>query len=147
MNAVFIIISIIGFFVPYVLKFLLTSTEANIKIFALFALNKFNLIYFIIIIFFFFASFRKKEFKIAQIIFVTVYLGYILVSYFFLSKKHVEEFIKTHHLTNVKLMPLSKLNTLPNFKLHYKEANWAAVEILKEKNSSLPFNYKKDKAQ
>jgi hypothetical protein len=144
----FYTVSVIGFFFPYVLNFLLSSTNAEIKIFAMYALSKFNIIYFaVVIVFFFTGLFRKFQYiRIAQIIFITAYIGYVFIDYFALAKLNVENYIKTHHL-NAKLVKISDLEKYPNFKIYYKKANWAAVKILPETKKELPFNYKKDRAQ
>ncbi len=78
--------------------------------------------------------------------FVTVYIGYVLASYFILTKTHVENYISAHKL-NAKLIKISELKNYPNFKIYYKEGQWAAVKILPERKKELPFNYKKDRAQ
>jgi len=147
-KTVFYLFSIIGFFFPYVLKFLISSPNENVKIFAIYALGKFNLVYFGLVIIFFFAGLIKKYsfFRIAQIIFVTSYIGYVLVSFFILTKTHVQNYIKTHHL-NAELMKVTELKNVPNFKIYYKEGNWAAVKIIPKSRHELPFNYKKDRAQ
>ncbi|GAB6074198.1 hypothetical protein [Nautilia lithotrophica] len=145
---IFYIVSIIGFFFPYVLKFLISSPNESIKIFAIYCLGKFNLVYFAVIIVFFFAGLMKKYkfLRVAQIIFVTVYIGYVLVSYFILTKIHVKNYISEHKL-NAKLIKISELKNYPNFKIYYKEGPWAAVKIMPKAKKKLPFNYKKDRAQ
>jgi len=145
---IFYVISAIGFFFPYVLKFLISSPNENIKIFAIYSLEKFNLIYFAVVIVFFFMGLMKKfkYLRIAQIIFVTVYLGYVLGSYFILTKVHVKNYIKTHNL-NARLVKITELKNYPNFKIYYKEGPWAAVKIMPKLKKALPFNYKKDRAQ
>jgi len=145
---IFYIASVIGFFFPYVLKFLISSPNENLKIFAIYSLGKFNLIYFGVIIIFFFGGLIKKfkYLRIAQIIFVTVYIGYVLVSYFILTKAHVKEYIKTRNL-NAKLVKITELKKYPNFKIYYKEGPWAAVKIMPKHKKTLPFNYRKDRNQ
>jgi len=144
----FYLFSIIGFFFPYVLKFLISSPNESLKIFAIYSLGKFNLVYFAVIIFFFFAGLVKKYrfLRIAQILFVTVYIGYVLVSYFVFAKMHVKEYI-TEHKLNAELVKVTELKKFPNFRLYYKEGNWAAVKILPAEKKELPFNYKKDRGQ
>jgi glucan phosphoethanolaminetransferase (alkaline phosphatase superfamily) len=145
---VFYIFSIIGFFFPYVLKFLMMSPNENLKIFAIYALGKFNILYFAVIIIFFFVGLREKfsYLRIAQVIFVSVYLGYVLISYFILAKIHVQNYVKEHNL-KAKIVTLGELKNYPNFKIYYKEANYAAIKILPKQKKELPFNYKKDRAQ
>lgn len=145
---IFYIFSIIGFFFPYVLKFLMMSPNENLKIFAIYALGKFNILYFAVIIIFFFVGLREKfsYLRIAQVIFVSVYLGYVLISYFILAKIHVQNYVKEHNL-KAKIVTLGELKNYPNFKIYYKEANYAAIKILPKQKKELPFNYKKDRAQ
>ncbi|ACM93739.1 hypothetical protein NAMH_1574 [Nautilia profundicola AmH] len=145
---IFYIVSAIGFFFPYVLKFLISSPNESIKIFAIYCLGKFNLIYFaVVIVFFFMGLMNKYKFlRIAQIIFVTIYIGYVLVSYLILTKMNVQNYIKGHNL-DAKLMKITELKKHPNFKIYFKEGQWAAVKILPETKKELPFNYKKDRAQ
>jgi hypothetical protein len=147
-KTVFYIFSVIGFFFPYVLKFLMTSPNENLKIFAIFALGKFNIVYFAVIIVFFFMGLREKFsfLRFAQIIFVTVYLGYIFISYFLLAKIEVQNYVKEHHL-NASIVTLTELKNYPNFKIYYKKANWAAIKVLPKEKKVLPFNYKKDRAK
>ena len=148
MKKVFYIASIIGFFFPYVLKVMLTSNNEALKIFALYSLAKFNLIYFAVVIIFFFLGLKEKFsfLRIAQIIFVCFYIGYIFVGYFILAKINTQNYIKKHNL-KAKIVKLTDLKNYPNFKIYYKEANYAAIKVLPKKQNSLPFNYKKDKAQ
>jgi len=148
MKKVFYIASIIGFFFPYVLKFMLSSTNESLKIFALYSLAKFNLIYFAVIIIFFFLGLKEKFsfLRIAQIIFVSIYIGYVFISYFILAKINVQNYIKKHNL-KAQIVKLTELKNYPNFKIYYKEANFAAIKVLPKKKNSLPFNYKKDRAQ
>jgi hypothetical protein len=143
---IFYVFSAVGFLFPYVLKFLIQSPNENVKIFAIYCLGKFNLVYFAIVILFFFLGLTKKYkfLRTAQIVFVTVYIGYVLTSYFILAKINVENYIKTRNL-DAKLVKITELKKYPNFKIYYKEGNWAAVKILPEKEKTLPFNYKKDR--
>jgi hypothetical protein len=144
---IFYLFSSIGFFFPYILKFLISSPNESIKIFALYSLGKFNLIYFAIVIIFFFAGLKKYHFlRIAQIIFVAIYIGYVLISYFILAKINVQNYIKEHNL-NAQLIKITELKKYPNFKIYYKEGNFAAVKILPKVTKELPFNYKKDRVQ
>jgi hypothetical protein len=126
----------------------MASPDESIKVFAIYALGKFNIIYFAVIIVFFFMGLRDKfsYLRIGQIIFVTVYLGYVLISYFVLARIHVENYVKEHNL-KAEIIKLTDLKNYPNFKIYYKEANWAAVKILPKEKKELPFNYKKDRAQ
>lgn len=142
----FYIVSIIGFFFPYVLKFLIASPNESVKIFAIYTLGKFNLIYFAVVVVFFFIGLNKKfQFiRIAQIIFVTAYIAYVLADYFILAKINVQNYIKEHHL-NAQLVKITDLKKYPNFKIYYKKANWAAIKILPETKKELPFNYRKDR--
>jgi len=145
----FYTVSVIGFFFPYILKFLIASPNENIKILAIYMLGKFNLVYFAFIILFFFMGLSKKFKNIAvtaQLIFVPVYLAYVFADYFVISKMEVEKYIKNNQ-PDAKLVQLSELKTLPNFKIYYKKANWAAVKILPKQEKTLPFDYKKDRAQ
>jgi Ca2+/Na+ antiporter len=148
MKKIFYIVSIIGFFFPYVLKFMHSSTNEALKIFALYSLGKFNLVYFAVIIIFFFLGLKEKFsfLRIAQVIFVSLYIGYVFVGYFILAKINTQNYIKKHNL-NAKIVKLTELKNYPNFKIYYKEANFAAIKILPKKKNSLPFNYKKDRAQ
>ena len=132
---IFYIFSAVGFFFPYLLKFLIAAPNEAVKIFAIYSLGKFNLLYFAVVIIFFFAGLLKKFkfLRISQIIFVTVYIGYVLISYFILTKAHVKSYIKEHKL-NAELVKVTELKKYQNFKIYYKEGNWAAVKILpKEK--------------
>ena len=124
------------------------SPNENLKIFAIYALGKFNILYFAVIIIFFFVGLREKfsYLRIAQVIFVSVYLGYVLISYFILAKIHVQNYVKEHNL-KAKIVTLGELKNYPNFKIYYKEANYAAIKILPKQKKELPFNYKKDRAQ
>jgi len=147
-KTLFYLASIIGFFFPYVLKVLISSPNESLKIFAIYSLGKFNLIYFAVVIIFFFMGLMKKYsfLRTAQIIFVSVYLGYVFASYFILTKLHVQNYIKEHNL-DAMLMKVTDLKKLQNFRIYYKEGNWAAVKILPKQNKTLPFNYKKERAQ
>jgi len=142
----FFIASVIGFFFPYVLKFLISSPNESIKIFAIYSLSKFNLIYFMVIIIFFFAGLIKKYkfLRTAQIIFVTIYIGYVFVDYFILTKINVQNYIKEHNL-NAKFIKITELKKYPNFKIYFKDGQWAAVKIVPKTKKTLPFNYKKDR--
>jgi len=144
----FYIFSVIGFFFPYVLKFLISSPNESLKVFAIYCLGKFNLVYFAVVIVFFFAGLIKKYrfLRLAQILFVAAYIGYVLIDYFVLTKIHVQNYITRHNL-NAKLVKITELKKLPNFRIYYKEGNWAAVKILPKENKSLPFNYKKDRSR
>jgi len=143
-RVLFYTISAFGFFFPYLLKFLITSPSDEIKIFALYSLGKFNLIYFAVVIIFFFLGLMEKYkfFRIAQVLFVPLFLAYILVDYFVLTKNDVKNYITTNHL-NAKLVSITELKNYPNFQILYKKGKWAAVKILPKQKNSLPFNYKK----
>jgi hypothetical protein len=144
----FYTISAFGFFFPYILKFLIASSNTGVKIFAIYSLGKFNLIYFAIIIVFFFAGLIEKYsfLRTAQTIFVTVFTGYVLLSYFVFAKMDVQNYIKNRNPDAI-LVKISDLNKYPNFKIYYKKAGYAAVKILPKEKKSLPFNYKKDTAK
>lgn len=134
----FIFISIIGFLFPYILKFLLLTNNELIKLFAIYSLNKFNLIYFGIVILFFFIGLKYKPFRLSQIIFVILFISYLFLDFFMLSKIKAKKFIKK----DLKLVKITELKNFKHFKLIYKDGLWAVIKI-EEKNTTLPFNYKK----
>lgn len=134
----FIFISIIGFLFPYILKFLLLTNNELIKLFAIYSLNKFNLVYFGIVILFFFIGLKYKPFRLSQIIFVILFISYLFLDFFMLSKIKAKKFIKK----DLKLVKITKLKNFKHFKLIYKDGLWAVIKI-EEKNTTLPFNYKK----
>lgn len=134
----FIFISIIGFLFPYILKFLLLTNNELIKLFAIYSLNKFNLIYFGIVILFFFIGLKYKPFRLSQIIFVILFISYLFLDFFILSKIKAKKFIKK----DLKLVKITELKNFKHFKLIYKDGLWAVIKI-EEKNTTLPFNYKK----
>lgn len=142
---IFYLFSVTGFFFPYVLKFLISSTNDSLKIFAIYSMQKFNLIYFAVVIIFFFMGLtnRFKFARYAQILFVGGYLTYVFADYFIISKTEVENYVKTHK--NTVMVKMTDLKKIKNFKIKYKKANYCAVEILKEENKTLPFNYRKDR--
>ena len=130
----FIFISIVGFLFPYFLKFLLLTNNKLIKLFTVYSLNKFNLVYFGIIILFFFIGLKYKVFRTAQIIFVIFFISYIFLEFFILSKMKAKKFINND-------LKLVKITELKDFK-HFKNGLWAVIKI-EEKNTTLPFHYKK----
>lgn len=134
----FIFISIIGFLFPYILKFLLLTNNELIKLFAIYSLNKFNLVYFGIVILFFFIGLKYKPFRLSQIIFVILFISYLFLDFFMLSKIKAKKFIKK----DLKLVKITELKNFKHFKLIYKDGLWAVIKI-EEKNTTLPFNYKK----
>ena len=134
----FIFISIIGFLFPYFLKFLLLTNNELIKLFAIYSLNKFNLVYFGIVILFFFIGLKYKSFRVSQIIFVVFFISYLFLDFFILSKMKAKKFIKK----DLKLVKITELKSFKHFKLIYKDGLWAVIKI-EEKNTTLPFNYKK----
>ena len=134
----FIFISIIGFLFPYFLKFLLLTNNELIKLFAIYSLNRFNLVYFGIVILFFFIGLKYKVFRTAQIIFVLFFISYLFLDFFILSKIIAKKFIKK----DLKLVKITELKSFKHFKLIYKDGLWAVIKI-EEKNTTLPFNYKK----
>ena len=134
----FIFISIIGFLFPYFLKFLLLTNNELIKLFAIYSLNKFNLVYFGIVILFFFIGLKYKSFRVSQIIFVVFFISYLFLDFFILSKMKAKKFIKK----DLKLVKITELKNFRHFKLIYKDGLWAVIKI-EEKNATLPFNYKK----
>ena len=134
----FIFISIIGFLFPYFLKFLLLTNNELIKLFAIYSLNKFNLVYFGIVILFFFIGLKYKSFRVSQIIFVVFFISYLFLDFFILSKMKAKKFIKK----DLKLVKITNLKNFKHFKLIYKNGLWAVIKI-EEKNTALPFNYKK----
>ena len=134
----FILISIGGFLFPYLLKFLLLTNNELIKLFAIYSLNKFNLIYFGIVILFFFIGLKYKNFRISQIIFVVFFISYLLLDFFILSKIKAKKFMNN----DLKLVKITELKNFNHFKLIYKNGLWAVIKI-EEKNTILPFNYKK----
>jgi len=134
----FIFISIIGFLFPYILKFLLLTNNELIKLFAIYSLNKFNLVYFGIVILFFFIGLKYKPFRLSQIIFVILFISYLFLDFFILSKIKAKKFIKK----DLKLVKITELKNFKHFKLIYKDGLWAVIKI-EEKNTTLPFNYKK----
>jgi len=134
----FIFISIIGFLFPYILKFLLLTNNELIKLFAIYSLNKFNLVYFGIVILFFFIGLKYKPFRLSQIIFVILFISYLFLDFFMLSKIKAKKFIKR----DLKLVKITELKNFKHFKLIYKDGLWAVIKI-EEKNTTLPFNYKK----
>jgi len=134
----FIFISIVGFLFPYFFKFLLLTNNELIKLFAIYSLNKFNLVYFGVVILFFFIGLKYKVFRTAQIIFVIFFISYIFLDFFILSKMKAKKFINN----DLKLVKITKLKSFKHFKLIYKDGLWAVIKI-EEKNATLPFNYKK----
>ena len=134
----FIFISIIGFLFPYLLKFLLLTNNELIKLFAIYSLNKFNLVYFGIVIFFFFIGLKYKSFRVSQIIFVVFFISYLFLDFFILSKMKAKKFINN----NLKLVKITELKNFKHFKLIYKDGLWAVIKI-EETNTTLPFNYRK----
>ncbi len=147
-RTLFYAVSAFGFFFPYILKFLMASSNESIKIFAINTLGNFNLIYFAIIIVFFFAGLIEKFsfLRTAQTIFVTAFTGYVLLNYFVFAKIDVQNYIKNQNPDAI-LVKISDLNKYPNFRIYYKKAGYAAVKILPKEKKQLPFNYKKDTAK
>ncbi len=146
MKKFFILVSVFGFLFPYILKFLLNTQDAQIKVFCIYALNKFNLIYFFILILLFFLGIWKKSklIQILQISFVFTYISYIFLDFFIFSKIKAQNFIKTHKL-DAKIEKIANLKNYPNFKIYYKSGAYAVIKPLKENKKTLPFNYKKDR--
>ena len=134
----FIFISIVGFLFPYLLKFLLLTNNELIKLFTIYSLNKFNLVYFGIVILFFFIGLKYKTFRVSQIIFVVFFISYLLLDFFILSKIKAKKFMNN----DLKLVKITELKNFNHFKLIYKNGLWAVIKI-EEKNTTLPFNYKK----
>jgi len=141
---IFYILSSIGFFLPFVFYFLLMSQNSELKIMALYFLPKFNIIYFAVLIVLFFIGLRKNWAKVAEILFIIFYLGYIFIDFFVIAPIKVKEFAKNH--PGSKIVKISELKDLPGFELLYKNGDLAVVKI-KLINHSNPFGYKKDRRQ
>jgi len=146
MKKLYIILAVIGFFFPYFLQLSLSSANDELKVFALYLLPKFNLIYFAILIILFFAGLKKEFARITLILFVTFYFAYTFFSYFIYPKFAVENYIKSHDIKDAKIVKLTDLKNYPNFKIIYKYANLAVVRILPKKEKKLPFNYIKERS-
>ncbi len=144
MKTLFYVISALGFLLPYLLKFSFTLFNDESKVFAIYLLSKFNLIYFAILITLFFAGLRYKKLQIAQILFVTGYIGSVLLNYFILAPKKIANFAKENNLTLVKV---TELKNYPHFKIIKQEAGWAAIKLTPHLKNTLPFNYKKDRRE
>ena len=145
MKKLFFVISIIGFFTPFVLFFLLKYPNDNLKILALYFLPKLNLTYFAIIIVFFFLGLKFKWAQFAQILFIIFYISFLCVNYFILAPIHVKEFAKKHK--NAIIVKITKLKNYPNFQLLYKEGAYAVIIPSKAKKHTNPFNYVRDRGQ
>jgi len=141
---IFYILSSIGFFLPFVFYFLLMSQNSELKIMALYFLPKFNIIYFAILIVLFFIGLKKNWAKVAEILFIIFYLGYIFIDFFVIAPIKVKEFAKKY--PGSKIVKISKLKNLPGFELLYKNGDLAVVKI-KLTNHTNPFGYKKDRRQ
>ena len=142
MKRLFFIISAIGFFTPFILFFTLQTPNENLKIFAIYTLPKFNLIYFALLIVFFFLGLKIKWIQFAQILFVSIYFAYLLVNYFILAPLHAKEFAKNYK--NAKIVKLTELQKEHNFKIIFKEGNYAVIIPSKTSHTN-PFNYIKDR--
>jgi len=141
---IFHTLSGIGFFLPFVFYFFLISQNAELKVMALYFLPKFNIIYFAILIVLFFIGLRKNWAKVAEILFIIFYLGYIFIDFFVIAPIKVKEFAKNH--PGSKIVKISELKDLPGFELLYKNGDLAVVKIKLTDHTS-PFGYKKDRRQ
>jgi len=144
MKKLFFIISAVGFFLPFLLFIFLQLPYDNLKIFALFLLPKFNLIYFAIIIVFFFAGLKIKWLQLAQILFIAIYLIYLSALYFIFAPMHIKKYAKKYK--NSKIVKITELKNFKNFKIVYKEGAYAVI-IQTSKKHTNPFNYIKDRGQ
>jgi len=144
MRALFYTISAIGFFVPFIFYFLLSSQNSELKIMALYFLPKLNIIYFAVLIILFFIGIKKQWAKIAEILFVIFYLGYVFINFFIIAPIKVKEFAKNH--PGSKVVKISNLKNLPGFELLYKNGDLAVVKI-KLTDHTNPFGYKKERRQ
>jgi len=141
---IFYTLSTIAFFLPFIFYFFLMGQNAELKIMALYFLPKFNIIYFAVLIVLFFIGLRKSWAKIAEILFIVFYLGYVLIDFFVIAPIKVKEFAKNH--PGSKIVKISELKDLPGFELLYKNGDLAVVKI-KLTNHTNPFGYKKDRRQ
>ena len=141
---IFYTLSTIAFFLPFIFYFFLMGQNAELKIMALYFLPKFNIIYFAVLIVLFFIGLRKSWAKIAEILFIVFYLGYVFIDFFVIAPIKVKEFAKNH--PGSKIVKISELKDLPGFELLYKNGDLAVVKI-KLTNHTNPFGYKKDRRQ
>ncbi len=142
MKKLFLVVSIIGFSLPFVLFVLLQLPNESFKILDMYFLPRFNLVYFAIIIVLFFVGLKVEWVQLSQILFITVYILYLCIDYFILAPVHVKEFAKKY--PNSKIVKISEFKKLPEFKLLYKNGG-SAVVIIEDKNYTEPFKYKKDR--
>jgi len=141
---IFYTLSGIGFFLPFVFYFLLMSQNTELKIMAIYFMPKFNIIYFAVLIVLFFIGLKKEWAKVAEILFIIFYLGYVFIDFFVIAPIKVKEFAKNH--PGSKIVKISELKDLPGFELLYKNGDLAVVKI-KLTNHTNPFGYKKDRRQ
>ena len=144
MKKLFFIISAIGFFTPFILFAFLQIPNDNLKIFAIYFLSKFNLIYFGIVIVFFFIGLKIKWLQLAQILFISIYFIYLALGYFVLAPMHIKKYAKKYK--NAKIVKLTELKKFNGFKLIYKEGAYALIIPTHKKNKN-PFNYVRDRGQ
>jgi len=141
---IFYTFAAIGFFLPFVFYFLLMSQNAELKVIAIYFMPKFNIIYFAILIVLFFIGLKKQWAKVAEILFVIFYLGYVFINFFVIAPIKVKEFAKNH--PGSKIVKIAKLKDLRGFELLYKNGDLAVVKI-KLTDHTNPFGYKKDRRQ
>jgi len=141
---IFYTLSSIAFFFPFIFYFFLMSQNVELKIMALYFLPKFNIIYFAVLIVLFFIGLKKQWAKVAEILFVVFYLGYVFIDFFVIAPIKVKEFAKNH--PGSKIVKISELKNLPGFELLYKNGDLVVVKI-KLTNHINPFGYKKDRRQ
>ncbi len=144
MKKLFFIVSAIGFFTPFILFAFLQIPNDNLKIFAIYFLPKFNLVYFGIVIVFFFAGLKIKWVQFAQILFISIYFIYLVLGYFVLAPMYAKNFATKHK--NSKIVKVTELKKLHNFKIIYKKGNYAVI-VPNNTSHTNPFNYVRDRGQ